>query len=211
MEVDWGGCGPESMCPGPLEMCPPLEMFLFGGPKLLGGPRTLGLPQVARDGESVHAHRHGFGRDGGELLAVRAVFVDRLYHGGADYPGADAREPYHLLCLGIHGVHRPELAAGVSEQDQEVVGWALLHFLMEGVKEEKEGERGKWDCKTCSESGRVHVDSVTGRVVDLKGSDLYNLVFLWFVDLASQAAAGNGIVDDELVGLEARLLVELWP
>lgn len=39
---------------------------------------------------------------------------------------------------------------------------------------------------------------------------LYNLVFLWFIDLAGQAAAGDSIMDDELVGLKARLLVQLW-
>lgn len=42
-------------------------------------------------------------------------------------------------------------------------------------------------------------------------ADLYNLVFLWFVDLAGQTTARDSIVDDELVGLEARLLVQLWP
>lgn len=39
---------------------------------------------------------------------------------------------------------------------------------------------------------------------------LYNLVFLWFIDLAGQAAASDSIMDDELVGLKARLLVQLW-
>lgn len=39
---------------------------------------------------------------------------------------------------------------------------------------------------------------------------LYNLVFLGFVDLASQAAAGDGVMDNELVGLKTWLLVQLW-
>lgn len=39
---------------------------------------------------------------------------------------------------------------------------------------------------------------------------LDNLVFLWFIDLASQAAASDSVMDDELVGLKARLLVQLW-
>lgn len=39
---------------------------------------------------------------------------------------------------------------------------------------------------------------------------LYNLVFLWFIDLASQAAASDSIMNDELVGLKAWLLVQLW-
>lgn len=38
---------------------------------------------------------------------------------------------------------------------------------------------------------------------------LYNLVFLGFVDLASQAAAGDGVMDNELVGLKTWLLVQL--
>lgn len=39
---------------------------------------------------------------------------------------------------------------------------------------------------------------------------LYNFVFLWFVDLAGQAAASDSIMDYKLVGLKARLLVQLW-
>lgn len=39
---------------------------------------------------------------------------------------------------------------------------------------------------------------------------LYNLVFLWFIDLAGQTAASDSIMDNELVGLKARLLVQLW-
>lgn len=144
----------------------PSQMVLFGGPQLLGGPWAF-LPQVTRDGEGIDAHGHGFGRDGGELFAVGAVLVDGLDHGGADDAGPDASEAYHLLRLGVHGVHRPELAARVTEQDQEVVGCALLHFL-------------------------------------------YNLVFLRFVDLARQAAPRDGIVDNKFVGLETRLLVQLW-
>ena len=57
---------------------------------------------------------------------------------------------------------------------------------------------------------QLHVDSGCCQAVDRKGSDLYYLVFLRFVDLAGQAAAGDGVVDDRLVGLEARLLVQLW-
>lgn len=141
-------------------------MSLFGSAKLLGSPWAL-LPKVAGDGEGVNTHGHGFGRDDSELLAVRAVFVNGLNHLRCDDPGANASEPYHLLIFRIHGVNCSELAAGVSEEDEEVVGCALLHIL-------------------------------------------YNLVFLWFIDLAGQAAASDSIVDDELVGLKARLLVQLW-
>lgn len=136
---------------------------LFGGTKLFGSSWAL-LPEVARDGEGVNTHGHGFGRDDSELLAVRAVLVNGLYHLGRDDAGSDAGQTYHLFSFRVHGVNCSELAAGVSEEDEEMIGSALLHFL-------------------------------------------YNLVFLRFVDLASQAAASDGIVDDELVGLKARLLV----
>lgn len=48
-------------------------------------------------------------------------------------------------------------------------------------------------------------------VTDWQVAHLYYLVFQGFVDLACQAAAGDGVVDDELVGLEAGLLVEFGP
>lgn len=109
---------------------------LFGGAELLGSSRAL-LPEVTRDGESVDAHGHGFGRDGGELLAVGAVFVNRLDHLECDDARADAREPVHLLRLGVHRVHGSELATGISEEDEEVVGHALLHVL------KREKDQGK--------------------------------------------------------------------
>lgn len=109
--------------------------LLFGSAELLRSPRAF-LPEVCRDGEGVHTHGHGFGRDGGEQLAVGAVLEDGLHHLGVDDARPDAGEPHHLLRLGIHGVHRPELAAGVPEQDEEVVGVALFHFL-ECVKREQ--------------------------------------------------------------------------
>lgn len=139
---------------------------LFWGAELFGSSWAL-LPKVAGDGEGINTHGHGFGRDGGELFAVRAVLVNGLYHLRCDDSGTNASEPYHLLSFRVHGVNRSELTAGISEEDEEVIGCALLHFL-------------------------------------------YNLVFLWFIDLASQAAASNGIMDDELIGLKARLFVQLW-
>lgn len=142
-------------------------MCLFWGAQLLGSSRAL-LPEMTRDSKGVDTHGHGFGRDNSELFAVRAVLVNGFNHLRRDDPGANPSEPYHLLSFRVHGVNRPELAADVSEQDEKVVGRALLHFL-------------------------------------------YNLVFLWFIDLAGQAAASDCIMDDELVRLKARLLVELWP
>lgn len=79
--------------------------------KLFGCTGPLGLPQLAGNGESVHTHGHGFGRDDRELLAVRAVFVDRLDHGEVNDPWADASQTHQFLCLWVHGVNCPELAA----------------------------------------------------------------------------------------------------
>lgn len=107
---------------------PPIYLILFGGAKLLGSSWTL-LPEVTRDGEGVNTHGHSFGRDDSELLAVRAVLVNGLNHLRCDDPGADASEPLHLLGFRVHGVNCSELAAGISEEDEEVVGRARLHFL----------------------------------------------------------------------------------
>lgn len=126
----------------------------FRGAELLGSPWPL-LPKVTGDGESVHAHGHGFGRDGGELFPIRAVLVNGLDHLGHNDPRADAREPHHLLRLRVHGVNGSELAAGVSEEDEEVVGGALLHFLPE--EERKPSERWLWPRteQTVLDSGTV--------------------------------------------------------
>lgn len=105
-----------------------LFMSLFGGTKLFGSSWAL-LPKVTRDGEGVNTHGHGFGRDGRELLAVRAVLVNGFYHLRCDDAGANASEPHHLLCFRVHGVNCSELTTGISEEDEEVIGRALLHFL----------------------------------------------------------------------------------
>lgn len=87
------------------------------------------LPQVTRDGEGIYAHAHGFGWDGAELLPVRTVLVDGLDLRGADGPRADPGQTHQLLGFWIHGVNTPELAAGVTEEDEEVVGRTFLHLL----------------------------------------------------------------------------------
>lgn len=121
-----------SRIPGIVTLIPCLPSF--GGAKLLGSPWAL-LPKVTWDGESVHAHGHSFGRDGGELFPIRAVLVNGLDHLGDNDPGADASESHHLLGLGVHCVNGSELAAGVSEEDEEVVGRAFFHFLQGRKKE----------------------------------------------------------------------------
>lgn len=97
--------------------------------QFFGCPLLLGLPQVTGDGDSVHAGGHGFGWDLAELLPVRVVLVQALDHLGRDAPRPDAGQFGDLLSLGAVGVHRPELATGVTEQNQEVIGFGFLHFI----------------------------------------------------------------------------------
>lgn len=100
-------------------------------PSLLwrGGGASFGLPQVVVDGQGVHADRHGLGGDDGELLAVRVVLVQLVDHLLADALGARARQLDDLLRVGEVGVERPELAAAVAEEDDQVIGLALLQLL----------------------------------------------------------------------------------
>lgn len=84
--------------------------------QFLGRPLLLGLPQMAADGDGVHAGRHGFGWDLAELLPVRVVLVQALDHLGRDAFRADAGQFGDLLRLWAVGVHGPELATGVAEQ-----------------------------------------------------------------------------------------------
>lgn len=124
------------------------------------------VPKVAGDGEGVHTHAHGFRGDGTKLLPVWTVFVDGLHLGGANCPWAHANQTYKLLGLWVHGVNAPKLAAGITEEDEEVVGRTFLHLLN-------------------------------------------YLVLLCLVDLSSQAAARESVVNDEFVGLEAWFFEEL--
>lgn len=133
--------------------------------QFLGRRLLLGLPQMAADGDGVHTGGHGFGRDQAELLSVRVVLVQALDHLDRDALRPDSGQFGDFLRLRAVGVHRPELASAVTEQQKEVVGFGLLHFIK-------------------------------------------YLVLLPFVDLASQAAVNQGILDDVLVGLGTRLLVE---
>lgn len=89
----------------------------------------LGLPEVVVDGHGVHAGRHGFGWYLTELLLVRVVLVEAVDHLARDALGPDACQLVNVLRLWAVGVEGAELAAGVSEQNQEVVGLGFLHFL----------------------------------------------------------------------------------
>lgn len=103
--------------------------------EFFGRPLLLGLPQMAGDGDGVHAGGHGFGWDLAELLPVRVVLVQAFDHLGRDAPGPDAGQFGDLLSLWAVGVHRPELATAVTEQHQEIVGFGFLHFLQRGREE----------------------------------------------------------------------------
>lgn len=81
---------------------------------------------MAWNGEGIHTHGHGLGREGRELLAVRAVLVDRLHHIGTDYPWANTCKPNHLLRLRVHGINRSELTASIPKEDEKMVCRAFL-------------------------------------------------------------------------------------
>lgn len=86
------------------------------------GGWLLGLPEMAVDRHRVHAGRHGLGWYLTELLLVRVVLVEAVDHLACDDLGADARQLVALLRLGAVSVEGAELAAAISEQNQEVVG-----------------------------------------------------------------------------------------
>lgn len=99
------------------------------------GGWLLGLPEMVVDRHRIHASWHGLGWYLTELLLVRVVLVEAVDHLARDALGADAHQLVDLLRLGAVGVDRAELAAGISEQNQEVVGLRFLHFLLRsGVK-----------------------------------------------------------------------------
>lgn len=102
---------------------PLFSIFLWHG-------TSFRLPQVVVDGQGVHADWHSLGRDDGELLPVRVVLVQLVDHLLADALGARARQLVDLLRVGEVRVERPELAAAVAKQDDQVIGLALLQLLM---------------------------------------------------------------------------------
>lgn len=105
------------------------KAWLFWCAWLLGGAWLLGLPEVSLDGEGIHTHGHGLAGNLREALTVRAVLVDALDHGQSDGAWPVACQARQFLRLWRQGVQRPELAARITEQDEEVISFALLHFL----------------------------------------------------------------------------------
>jgi len=96
------------------------------------------VPQLVVDGQGVHADRHRLGGHHVELLAFRAVLVELVDHLAAD--GARPRPRVLDDLLRVRGVRvdAPELAAAVAEEDDQVVGLALLQLLR---KEERSAVR----------------------------------------------------------------------
>ena len=170
---------------------------------------------MAGDGEGIDAHAHGLGGDGAELLPVWTVLVDGLHLGGANRPGTHAGQPHQLLGVGGRGVNAPELAAGVAEEDEEVVGGTLLHLLR--LREREQITLASWFSSASSNIKINHdiIYCISLINVDKRFNDeklilyLNYLVFLCLVDLSRQAAARQSVVNDELVGLEARFFEKL--
>ena len=75
------------------------------------------------DRHRVHTGRHGLGWYLTELLLVRVVLVEAVDHLACDAFGAKACQLVDLLRLGAVRVEGAELAASISEQNQEVVGF----------------------------------------------------------------------------------------
>lgn len=74
------------------------------------------------DRDCVDICRHGLGRNLAELLPVRVVLVEAVDHLARDGFRTDAGQLVDLLRVGAVRVERAKLAAGIPEQDQEVVG-----------------------------------------------------------------------------------------
>lgn len=74
------------------------------------------------DGESIHADRHGFGWNHIKLFSVRAVLVQFVNHFLGDALWPRPSQLVDLLRVGVVAVKCSELAAGVAEQDDVVVG-----------------------------------------------------------------------------------------
>lgn len=82
------------------------------------------------DGDGVHTDRHGLGGDDGELLSVRVVLVQLIDHLLADALRSSACQLKDLLRVGEVRIKCPELTAAVTKQYHQMVGLALLQFLV---------------------------------------------------------------------------------
>ena len=81
------------------------------------------------DGQGVHGDGQGLCGHEAKLLAVTAVLVQLVGHLAGDGPGAGAQVLDDVLGVGEVTVNPAVLAAPVAQQDQQVVGFALLQLL----------------------------------------------------------------------------------
>lgn len=81
------------------------------------------------NGQRIHADRHSLGGDYIELLAVRAVLVEFVYHLFSDALGPCTGELVNVLRVREIRIKGSKLAAAVTEQNHQVVGFALLQYL----------------------------------------------------------------------------------
>lgn len=102
---------------------------LFRGSWLLGCAWLLGLPEVALDGEGINTHGHSLAGNLREALAIRAVLVDSFDHGHRDGAGPITSQAGQFIRLPWERIECPELATWITEQDEEVVGFAFLNLL----------------------------------------------------------------------------------
>lgn len=89
----------------------------------------LRVPEVGGDSESVDTHAQGARRKCIELLPVGAVFINGLHSGRGNDARSNAAQSMQLLRLAVWGVDGSELTVGVTQENEEVAGGALLHLL----------------------------------------------------------------------------------
>lgn len=79
--------------------------------------------------QSVYTNGHGFGWNQVKLLSVRAVFVKLVNHFLSDALWPCSGQLVDFFRVRIVAVKCPELAASVTEQNDVMVGIALLKLL----------------------------------------------------------------------------------
>lgn len=90
-------------CPTVVDRTETITSVFFPSSAFSLSPRTarsLDLPEVIVDGQGIYADRHRLGGDDGELLSVRAVFVELVDHLAGDSTRPCACELDDLLGVG---------------------------------------------------------------------------------------------------------------
>lgn len=102
---------------------------LFGCGYFFGCAVFLSVPEMGRDSESVDAHTQCTRRKSIKLFPVGAVFINGFHGRRGNDTWADTAESLQLLRLAVEGVDSAELTVGITHENQEVAGGALLHLL----------------------------------------------------------------------------------